>query len=275
MHLVQANGAAIPALGFGTWQLRGDDARRMVSAALEIGYRHVDTAQMYENETEVGEAIRQSGLPRADVFVTTKIWPADFRAADFSRAVEASMERLRLGWVDLLLLHWPSATVPLEETLDALDEAKSLGLAKHVGVSNFTTRLLEETLRLARSPIVTNQVEYHPLLSQRALLAFQRPASIALTAYSPVARGKVVGHPVIERIAAAHGRSAVQVTLRWLVQQDGVIAIPRSSSEANARANFEIDTFALTAAEMAEITAVGSPQGRLVDGSFAPEWDAD
>jgi 2,5-diketo-D-gluconate reductase B len=273
MHLVDANGAKIPALGFGTWELRGDLARQLVESAIEIGYRHIDTAQMYGNEAEVGAAIRACGLPREQLFVTTKIWPDRFRKGDFERAVEESLDRLKIGWVDLLLLHWPNPSVPLSETLPALEEVKEAGIAKHVGVSNFTTRLLDEALRTSRAPIVTNQVEYHPFLSQRALLDKQRPLRIALTAYCPLARGKVFGNSVLERIGAKYGKNAGQISLRWLVQQDGVVAIPRTSRPENAKVNYEIFDFKLTPEEMAEISGLGSPSGRVVNGAFAPEWD--
>jgi 2,5-diketo-D-gluconate reductase B len=276
MHLVDANGAHIPALGFGTWELRGATAQSMVETALEIGYRHIDTAQMYGNEAEVGAAIRASGLPREDIFLTTKIWPERFRAGEFERAVEESMLALKLGWADLLLLHWPNPAVPLSETLPVLEGIKGRGLAKHIGVSNFNTRLLDESVRIARTPIVTNQVEYHPFLTQHRLLERQRQLGIALTAYCPLARGRVFGNPVLERIGQQHGRNVGQVALRWLVQQQGVIAIPRTSTPQNARTNFEIFDFELTDEEMREIHGLGSPEGRVVNNpGYAPEWDAD
>ncbi|SNB52425.1 Aldo/keto reductase [Arboricoccus pini] len=274
MHLVQANGARIPALGFGTWELKGADAERMVSAALDIGYRHIDTAQYYGNEVEVGRAVRNSGLPRAEVFVTTKIWPDRFREGDFEVAVEESLDRLRLGYIDLLLLHWPSQTVPLDETMAALDDVKERGLARHVGVSNFTTRLIEESLDSLKAPLVTNQVEYHPFLSQRKLLTYQRQEDIALTAYCPLAQGKVFGHPVIADIAQRYGKNEGQIALRWLVQQEGVIAIPRSAKEANARRNFEIFDFSLEEEEMQRLFALQNPRGRLVESELSPEWDS-
>jgi diketogulonate reductase-like aldo/keto reductase len=261
MHTVDANSATIPALGFGTWELRGDTARRMVEAALAIGYRHLDTAQMYGNEAAVGAALRGSGLPRGDVFVTTKVWPDRFRAGDLQRSVEESLARLRLDRVDLLLLHWPSPTVPLAETMDALNDVAARGWAAHIGISNFTGELLERAVALSERPLVTNQVEYHPFQDQSALLADCRRRGLSVTAYRPLARGRVFDDPVLAGIARSHGRTPGQVALRWLVQQDGVIAIPRSSKPGHARDNFGIDGFALDEREMAEIATLASPRG--------------
>lgn len=276
MHSVEAHGARIPVLGFGTWELRDGLAVRMVEAALEIGYRHIDTAQMYENEREVGTAIRTSGIDRREIFLTTKVWPDRFREGDLQRSVEESLGRLGLDTVDLLLLHWPNPSVPLAETIAALNDARARGMTRHIGISNFPTRLMREALRLSEAPLVTNQVEYHPFLSQKRVLRACREAGMALTAYCPLARGRVFGDPVIERIAARHRKSPAQVALRWLVQQQGVVAIPRSSKPEHARANFEIWDFALDDREMAEISALAGPGGRIVDiAGLAPDWDAD
>ncbi len=276
MYGVEAHGARIPVLGFGTWELRDGLAVRMVEAALGIGYRHIDTAQMYENEREVGTAIRTSGIDRREIFLTTKVWPDRFRDGDLQRSVEESLERLGLDAVDLLLLHWPNPAVPLAETIAALNDARARGLTRHIGVSNFPTGLMREALRLSEAPLVTNQVEYHPFLSQKRVLRACREAGMALTAYCPLARGRVFGHPVIERIAARHRKSPAQVALRWLVQQEGVVAIPRSSKPEHARANFEIWDFSLDGREMAEISALARSGGRIVDiAGLAPDWDAD
>ena len=188
MHGVDANGAAIPALGFGTWELRGAQARRMVEAALAIGYRHVDTAQMYGDEAEAGAALRASGLPRRDLFVTTKIWPDRFRDGELQSAVRRSLDRLRLDAVDLLLLHWPNPDVPLAQTMRALVACAERGWARHIGVSNFTAAMVEEAARHAGRALATNQVEYHPFLSQATLLDACRRRGMALTAYCPLAR---------------------------------------------------------------------------------------
>lgn len=276
MHRVAANGASIPALGFGTWELRGATAQRLVEAALAIGYRHLDTAQMYGNEAEVGAGLRASGLSRDQVFVTTKVWPDRFRAGDFERSVEESLRRLRLDAVDLLLLHWPSREVPLAETMGALSRVHAAGQARHIGISNFTSAMIEDAVRLSTAPLATDQVEYHPMLSQRAVLQSCRRHGMALTAYCPLARGRVFRDPTLRRIAEEHGRGAGQIALRWLVQQEGVVAIPRSSSEEHARSNFAIFDFELSPSQMDGIAALGAPRGRVVNvAGVAPAWDAE
>ena len=273
MHNVTANGASIPALGFGTWALPDDRVQPLVEHALAVGYRHLDTAQMYGNEAAVGAGLKASGLQRDEVFLTTKIWPDNFAKADFRRAADERLQLLGVDRLDLLLLHWPSKTVPLAETIRALNAVKEAGQTRHIGVSNFTTKMLDEAVRLSDAPLVTDQVEYHPFLSQAKVLAKLAEQGMSLTAYCPLARGKVAGDPVLSEIGRAHGKSATQVALRWLVQQDGVIAIPRSSSEARIEANFQVFDFALSAAEMARIHGLGSPEGRVVDIAVAPEWD--
>ncbi len=277
MHRVEAHGAQIPALGFGTWELRGALAIRMVETALAVGYRHIDTAQMYGNEREVGIALRASGLAREEVFVTTKVWPDRFRAGELQRSVEESLERLGLERVDLVLLHWPNPHVPLAETMEALVEVREHGLAAHIGVSNFTVALMEEAVRLAHPvPLVTNQVEYHPFLSQRRVLAACRHHGMALTAYCPLARGRVFTNELLRRIGQRYGKDPGQVALRWLVQQEGVVAIPRSSRPEHVRRNFDIWDFHLSAEEMDAIAALASPAGRIVDlPELAPRWDPE
>ena len=275
MIYVEAHGARIPALGFGTFRLEGGVARRMVACALEIGYRHIDTAQMYGNEAEVGEAIEASPVARDEIWLTTKIWPDNFRDGDLQRAAAASVERLRTV-PDLLLLHWPNPRVPLQETIAALNEVKRLSLTRHIGISNCPRGLIRESVALSEEPLVLNQVEYHPYLSQRTVLDELRRHGMALTAYSPVAQGQVFADETLRRIAERHGKNPGQVTLRWLLQQDGVSAIPRSSRDAHARANFEIFDFELSADEMSEIAALASPGGRIVNpAGVAPQWDRD
>lgn len=253
MRKVVCNGAAIPALGFGTWELRGSTAQRMTEAALAIGYRHLDTAQMYRNEAEVGAAIRAAGVPREEVWVTTKVWHDRFRKGDLERSAGESLERLGLEAVDLLLLHWPNPQVPLVETIEALNRVAERGQARHIGISNFMPPLIDEAVQLSARPLVTDQVEYHPFLRQDPVLERCRARGMALTAYCPLARGRVFKDATLRRIGEAHGKGPGQVALRWLVQQEGVIAIPRSSSVEHARSNFEIDDFALSEAEIASI----------------------
>jgi 2,5-diketo-D-gluconate reductase B len=273
MQYVEAQGARIPALGLGTWQLSGAVARQMVGYALGIGYRHIDTAQMYGNEAEVGAAIASSPVARDEIWLTTKIWPDNFRAGALKRAAEESLRRLGTE-PDLLLLHWPNPSVPLAETIGALNEVKRRGLARHIGISNFNVALIREALALSAEPLVANQVEYQPYLDQAAVLEELRARRMALIAYSPLAKGRVFRDRTLQRIGERHGKSQGQVALRWLIQQDGVAAIPRSSREDGVRANFEIFDFALAEAEMAEIAALAHPGGREVDfPGFAPRWD--
>jgi len=270
---VTVKDAVIPALGFGTFELDEPTAERMVTTALEQGYRHIDTAQIYRNEAAVGRALAGAGVPRSEIFLTTKVWMDNFRDGDLQRSARESLERLDSDYVDLLLLHWPSREVPLAETLSALNDCRDQGLVRHIGVSNFPTDWLEAAVAQSRGPLVTNQVEYHPFLDQTPVLGGCRRHDISVTAYSPVARGKTVGNPTLAEIGRRHGKNEVQVSLRWLIQQPGVIAIPRSADPDHARANLDIFDFELSEAEMAEISALGSPEGRLIDPSFAPEWD--
>lgn len=272
MQTVHANGANIPSIGLGTWELRGPTCARIVEQALRLGYRHVDTAQIYENEREVGAGIRASGIRRADVFVTTKVWTTHFAPNDLLRSTKESLARLRMSEVDLLLLHWPNPSVPLRETLGALAEAQQLGLTRHIGVSNFTVALIEEAVAASPLPLVCNQAEYHPYLNQTKVLAACRAEGLAFVAYSPVAKGRVKNAEALVRIGARYGKSAAQVCLRWLVQQD-VVAIPRTSKVERLSENIDVFDFALTDEEMDEIFAMGTRAGRITDFGFAPKWD--
>ncbi|MDG2520087.1 aldo/keto reductase [Caulobacter segnis] len=276
MHDVKSGDVAIPALGFGTWQLEGDVAKRMTEAALEIGYRHIDTAQIYKNEREVGAAIAASKVARKDIFLTTKVWVDRFAKGDLQASVEESLERLGVEQVDLLLLHWPKAVPALEETMEALNDVQAKGWTRAIGLSNFPSDQLQKAAALAATPIATNQVEYHPYLAQKTLLAATQAVGASLTAWSPLAQGKIADDAVIGEIAKAQGKTAGQVTLRWLVQQDGVIAIPRTQKESRAKENFDIFDFTLTADEMAKIHALAAPDGRIgdwLDPAF--KWDAE
>jgi 2,5-diketo-D-gluconate reductase B len=272
MHDVKAQGAAIPAIGLGTWDLRGRVCARVTEQALRIGYRHIDTAQAYDNEREVGEGIRNSGIKRHALFITTKIWWTHFAPHDLERSVKESLARLRLAEVDLLLLHWPNPAVPLAETIEALCRMKAVGFARHVGVSNFTVALLEEAIRVSTQPLVTNQIEYHPYLDQSRVIDACRRHGLAVTAYSPIARGRTSNDDVLERIGKAYGKSAAQVALRWIIQQN-VVAIPRTSKIERLQENVEVFDFELSSRDMAEIFALARPGGRLVNVSWAPQWD--
>jgi diketogulonate reductase-like aldo/keto reductase len=272
MQIIEANGARIPAIGFGTMTLKENVGVDMVAAALRNGYRHLDTAQMYGNEREVGEGMRASGVKREEVFLTTKVWHNRLAAGDLERSVDESLERLKLPHVDLLLIHWPNAAIPLKDTIGALVKVKRAGLTRHIGVANFTIAMIADAVRLADEPLVTNQIEVHPFIDQSKVIAACRGHGLSVTAYCPIARGKVPGNPVIERIGKAHGKSAGQVALRWLVQQ-GVIAIPRTAKVERLKENLAVFDFALSAAEMAEIGRLARPDSRVVNPAHAPKWD--
>jgi 2,5-diketo-D-gluconate reductase B len=272
MRFVEASGARIPAIGLGTWELRGRACARLIEQALKLGYRHIDTAQIYENEREVGEGLRASGVRRDEVFVTTKVWTTHFAPNDLKRSVKESLARLRLSEVDLLLLHWPNPHVPLSETLGALAHVKKLGMSRHIGVSNFTVALIEEATALCSEPLVCDQVEYHPYLDQSRVREACARHGMAVVAYSPIAKGRIKGDQMLSRIGQAHGKTAAQVSLRWLIQQN-VSAIPRTSRIERLSENIDIFDFELSESEMAEISGMGSAKGRLNDYGFAPKWD--
>jgi diketogulonate reductase-like aldo/keto reductase len=273
MKMVAAGGVDFPALGFGTWQIDGADARRMTEAAFRIGYRHIDTAAIYGNEREVGEAIRASGVPRGDIRLTTKIWNDAHRNGDLQRAAEQSLKRLGLDYVDLLLIHWPVPEVPLAESIGALNDALDRGLTRAIGVSNFTVDMVVEAARISKAQLATNQVEYHPYLNQQQILEACRAHAMSVTAYSPLAKGRVMKDPTLKAIAEAHGRSVSQVVVRWLLQQADVMVIPKSAHEDRARENFEAQDFALSEEEMARIFDLARPDGRLTNPGWAPAWD--
>ena len=242
---------------------------RAVEHALTLGFRHLDTAQGYFNEAEVGLGLRRSGVPRDRVFLTTKVRPRSFAPDLLAPSVEASLAALEVDHVDLLLLHWPRTDVPLEDTLGALHAVRERGLTRHVGVSNFAPSWVARSV--ATGPIFTNQVEYHPFLAQEALLRQAEDLDLLLTAYAPVARGAVHEDPVLRAIGADHGKSAAQVALRWLVQQPRVLAIPKAASPEHQRANLEIFDFALSDDEMARVAALDRNL-RLVDDP-AVDWE--
>ena len=272
MRYVEAKGAKIPAIGLGTWELRGRACARLVEQALKLGYRHIDTAQVYENEREVGEGLRASGVRRDDVFVTTKVWTTHFAPNDLERSTKESLAKLRLSEIDLLLLHWPNPQVPLSETLGALARVRELGMVRHIGVSNFTVALIEEAVAACPAPLACDQVEYHPYLDQAKVREACARHGMGLVAYSPVAKGRIKDDATLTRIGRAHGKTAAQVCLRWLVQQN-VSAIPRTSRIERLSENIDIFDFTLSDEEMAEISAMGSAKGRLTDYGFAPKWD--
>jgi 2,5-diketo-D-gluconate reductase B len=276
MNVVEANGAKIPVIGLGSMTLMDAVCVEAVETALRLGYRHIDTAERYRNETEVGQGLRRglraNGLAREDVFVTTKVFHDRLAAADFERSLDQSLRNLELSWVDLLLIHWPNPKVPLKETLDVLCKAKRDGRAKHVGVANFTTSLLQHAVKLASEPLVTNQIEVHPFIDQDKVLAACRAHGLAVTAYCPLARGQVPGNDVLARIGKAHGKTSAQIALRYLVQH-GIIPIPRTSNPDHLAANLAIFDFTLSDVAMTEIAGLKQTGLRVVNPPHAPRWD--
>jgi 2,5-diketo-D-gluconate reductase B len=271
MDHVSMKGAQVPALGFGTWELEEGDCKEGVRHALELGYRHVDTAQIYGNEAEVGAGIAAASVPREDIWLTTKVWYEKASADQVKRSTEESLEKLGTEYVDLLLFHWPNDATPMEETLGAMTDLQQQGLTKHIGVSNFTPTLLKRALKAA--PIAALQVEYHPFLAQEPLLALCREHGLMLTAYSPLARGRVLGDPTLKAIGERHGKSAAQVTLRWLIDQPQVSAVPKAASAAHREANLAID-FSLSDDDRKAIDGLARGD-RVIDPSFGPDWEND
>ena len=274
MQLVTSNGAAIPALGFGTYGMSRPDMLRMIPAALDAGFRHIDTAQIYGNEAPVGDCVAASGLRRQDVFLTTKVWVANYPPRAFAASVDDSLRKLRTDYVDLLLLHWPSTATALAEQIEGLNAAVQAGKVRHVGVSNFNRALLAEAVKLSAAPIVTNQFEYHPYLNQALLIEECRRLGVSVTAYCGMAVGRVFSDPVLEEIARAHGRTVAQIVLRWLLQQEGVIALSRTTNPGRVAGNAAVFDFALTPAEMAAIHGLAETDSRIVSPSgLSPAWD--
>ncbi|HUP87496.1 MAG TPA: aldo/keto reductase [Acidimicrobiales bacterium] len=250
---VEVQGTSVPALGFGTWQLSGAEAREATRHALEIGYRQIDTAQMYGNEDEVGCGIVESGVTREDVFLTTKLFKETLAGDKVGPAVDESLRRLGTDYVDLLLIHWPNEDVPLGETLAAMRAVQDAGKVRHLGVSNFKAPLLREAMEHAT--ILADQVPYQPGRTQNSLLELARERDVLITAYSPL-RGDGMASLVLADIAAAHGKTVQQVVLRWLLQQPKVSPIPRSANPAHRAQNFEVFDFELDDQEMARISGI-------------------
>jgi 2,5-diketo-D-gluconate reductase B len=269
---LSARGAEIPAIGFGTSSL--GNCGEIIAHALKAGYRHIDTAWKYGTERGVGEGMRASGVPRSEIFLTTKVTHEYLRADDFARSVDESLKNLGVDYLDLLLVHWPNPEIPLSEPMPALAKAKRQGLARHIGVANFTIALLDEAIRLCPEPLVNLQAEYHPHLDQTKLLEACRRRGLIFTAYCPLGRGRLLRDPVLADIAARKGRPLAQIALRWLVQQGNIIPIPRSSNPKRMAENLAIFDFALTDEEMKRISALKRPDGRIADPvGRAPAWD--
>jgi diketogulonate reductase-like aldo/keto reductase len=254
MEYQTIKGETVPSLGLGTWRLSGKECVRAVERALALGYRHIDTAQMYANEDEVGRGIRNSGVDREEIFLVTKVRTSSFSHDDVIGSTHESLKKLGTDYIDLLLMHWPNPNVPLEETLGAMTELQEEGSVKHVGVSNFPPSMVEDATQHAT--VFCNQVEYHPYRGQDELLRQAREMDYLLTAYSPVVKGRVSRDAALKEIGQAHGKTPAQVALRWLIQQEKVAAIPKAASEDHLRSNFEIFDFKLNDEEMKLIFAL-------------------
>lgn len=271
MDVLTAQGMRMPKLGLGTWRLRGDDGRRSVVSALEMGYRHIDTARAYENEDALGDALASVSIPRADIHVTTKVWHTELAPDAIERALDASLRLLRTPYVDLCLIHWPAPDMDLPAALARLTRLREQGLTRAIGVSNFPVALLRQAIEVG-APIACNQVEYHVGLGQTPVLAFARAHDMAVSAYSPLARGGLEREPVLVEIARRHGCSASQVGLAWLLEQDGVAAIPKAARPESQRANLEAASLRLTDEDRAAIARLPR-DGRLINPGWAPAWD--
>lgn len=275
-HIRGAGSANIPVLGLGTWQSTGQDCVDVVKQALQLGYEHIDTAQAYGNERQVGLGIKQSGVTRDKFFLTTKIFPdaLKFEPEKLQAAARRSLENLDTDYVDLLLLHWPDKRVPLAETMPALCELQKQGLTRHIGVSNFNIDFLIEAKKHADVPIVVNQVEFHPFIKQSTLEAFLNNHHILLEAYSPLARGDVFDNALIKEVADKHNITPAQVALAWILADPKRIAIPKTSNPAHLQGNLDAIDIKLAAEDIARINTLASRSGRKIKHpDYSPEWD--
>ena len=271
MDMITAQGMAMPKLGLGTWRLKGPECAAAVQQALALGYRHIDTAEMYGNEDAVGDALAATAVPRADIHVTSKVWWENLAPDAMAAAVDASLARLRTDYVDLYLVHWPAQGMDMAQVMDSLVRVRDSGKARAIGVANFPSAMIGEALRLG-APIACNQVEYHVLLSQDVLLDAMRPPGVPLVAYAPLAQGRLAEHDALRDIAAKHGATPAQVALKWLLDQPGVAAIPKAGRRESQQANLDALTIGLDDADRAAIAALPKDQ-RFVQPGFAPAWD--
>jgi len=269
---IQTQGIVLPKLGLGTWRLAGESGRAAVESALALGYRHIDTAEMYGNEEEVGAALASSGIPRGEIHVTTKCWPDHLAPDALRRAFDASLKKLKLDTVDLYLIHWPSRGMNLGATLEAMLTLKDAGRACAIGVANFNIALLRQAVEQIGASIACNQVEYHALLSQAKLLDTMRAMQIPLVAYTPLAKGRLAQNPVLEKIARKHGAAPAQVALKWLLDQDGVCAIPKAARKESQQANLDALKLKLDDADRAAIAGLPKNERCVMSGN-APDWD--
>ena len=266
----EIRGTHVPCVGFGTFKITGPDCVHAVRDALEVGYRHIDTARVYHNESEVGQAVRESGIPREEVFVTTKVWFDELEPATLRRAAEESRARLGLDHIDLLLIHWPNEAVPIDRTLAAMAELRDAGQVREFGVSNFPPRLLREALE--HQPLFADQVEFHPFLGQDGLESIAADNDMLVIAYAPLAAGRAADDETLQRVAQAHGKTPGQVALRWLLDKPRTAVIPKTTSHERRIENLDVFDFGLSAEETAAIDALPKDQ-RYFQPGWAPAWD--
>ncbi len=273
MDTIITRGVAIPRTGFGTFRMPGADAQPVVESALAIGYRHIDTAAMYENEAAVGAAIAASGIRRDDLFVATKVWHDQLAPDALHRAFDASLRKLGLDHVDLYMIHWPSPDMDMAATLKALTSLQERGLTRAIGVCNFNLPMIRRAVEEIGAPIASVQLEYHPFLSQTSMLGYLREKGIPLTAYAPLAQGRAASDPTLAALGRKRGASAAQVAVAWLLDQEGVIVIPKAGRSESQKANLEACSIGLDDDDRAAIGALPKDQ-RFVRPPFAPDWNA-
>lgn len=271
MHFKTALETDVPEIGLGTYKLYGKECKKVVMQAIDLGYRHIDTAQMYKNEAEIGNAIKQSGVDREELFVTTKLWHTNLDHDDVLQSVEDSLRDLKMPYVDLLLIHWPNEQHSLFQTLEAMLSLKDQGKVLDIGVSNFPLDMVKEVIEDLRIPILTNQVEYHPFLGQFDLLDYSYDGDFLVTAYSPLAQGEATNDSDLVEIGKEYGKTAAQISLRWLIEQENVVVIPKASSAERLKENLDIYDFELSDEHFEKIDHLDKSR-RLVNPSFAPKW---
>jgi 2,5-diketo-D-gluconate reductase B len=273
MEKIETQSVAMPRLGFGTFRMPGGGCQPVVESAIGLGFRHIDTAAMYENEDAVGAAITASGVKRGDLFITTKVWHDQLGRGAIRRAFDTSLSKLKLDYVDLYMVHWPAANMDLPAVLEEMMTIKADGRIRAIGVCNFNMRMMRQAVEEVRAPIAALQIEYHPFLSQAKMLDYVRGKGIPLTAYAPLAQGRAAHDETLQRIGTKHGVSAAQIAIAWLLDQPGVIAIPKAQKESSQRSNLEALKIKLDDEDRAEIAALPKDQ-RYVKPPFAPDWNA-
>jgi 2,5-diketo-D-gluconate reductase B len=270
MHSIKTRGIQIPCLGLGTFQMK--TCQTAVESALSLGYRHIDTAEMYRNEKQVGAAIAASGLPRGEIFLTTKVWRDNLEPEALERALERSLSLLKTDYADLYMIHWPSEKMDLPAALETLVKLRDDGLVRAIGVCNFPIALLREAIEVVGAPIACNQVEYHALLDQTPLRTYAAKFNIPIIAYAPLAQGRLAKQPVLVRIGKKHDATANQVALRWLLDQDGVAAIPKATHPSRQKSNLDALALKLDNDDRDSIASLPKAR-RFVNPNFGIEWD--